>query len=307
MRCITMLAVVLISGGLLAAVSVAATEPLAPELLLKEREESLNRLQQEHFQLQERLKTLECTPVLTTDSLNVKKLQRLQELARDVKSQRQTMADFEGFVKWMSGSLSGYSKYVEAGSVAAGFARVLPIPYAGQAGMFTKFVSHFALSLNAASVSMNKYLGSSQQFVARIDALGPAPVGKWKEITELSRFADDQLLKDMTDTQAKLTTTSELSSSALSFLESIHQYLGSSDEYWAKTKAFLARKEADKAEKSFLTSNIEGLKTRAGNFNAKLKQFDDTVKRSAPQIKSLAAYDELIRELEAKAVQAKGK
>jgi hypothetical protein len=307
MRIATILAAALAIGGLLAVTAVAATEPAGPELLLKERDEALSRLQEEHLQLQERLRMLECTPVLTTDSLNAKKLQRLQEIARDVKGQRQTMADFEGFVKWMSSSLSGYSKYVEAGSMAAGFARVLPIPYAGQAGMFTKFVSHFALSLNTASVAISKYLGSSQQFLARVDALGPAPVDKGREIDELSRFADEQLLRDMADTQAKLITTSELSASALSFLESVHHYLGSSDEYWTRTKAFLARKEADKAEKSFLTGNIEGLKSRAGSFNAKLRLFDDTVKRSAPQIKSLAAYDELIRELEAKAVQAKRK
>jgi hypothetical protein len=216
------------------------------------------------------------------------------------------MADFEGFVKWMSSNLSSYSRYVEAGSVAAGFARILPIPYAGQAGMFTKFVSHFALSLNAASVAMTKYLGSSNQFVAKVDALGPNPTGgKARDIAELSRFADEQLLKDMTDVQVKLTTTSDLSSSALSFLESLHQYLGSSDEYWNKTKSLLSRKESDKSEKGYLTSNIEGLKNRAGNFNTKLKHFDETVKRSAPQIKTLAAYDELMRDLDKKALQAK--
>lgn len=290
---------------LLTTVEARAVEPMSQEMLLKEKEDALARLQQEHAVLQERIRMLESTPTLTGEALAQRKFQRLQEIARDVKTQRQTMAEFEGFVKWMSSNLSNYSKYVEAGSVAAGFARILPIPYAGQAGMFTKFVSHFALSLNAASVAMNKYLGSSQQFVAKVDALGTNPSGKTKEIAELSRFADEQILKDMADVQVKLTTTSDLSASALSFLESLHQYLGSSDEYWNKTKSLLSRKDQDKGEKSFLTANIEGLKNRAGNFNTKLKHFDETVKRSAPQIKSLAAYDELIRDLEKKGLQAK--
>jgi hypothetical protein len=302
--------VALISGlvlvGIIGVQLAAAAEPAAaPEQLLKEKEAVLAKLQEDYTALQSRVKVLESTPTLTVDSLAQKKLQRLQEIARDVKSQRQTMTDFEGFVKWMTANLSSYAKYVEAGSVAAGFAKILPIPYAGQAGMFTKFVSHFALSLNAASVAMTKYLATSQQFVAKVDALGPNPVGKDKEIADLSRLADEQLLKEMTDVQVKLTTTSELSASALSFLESLHQYLGTSDEYWSKTKSILSRKEVDKNEKGFLTSNIEGLKNRAGTFNAKLKLFDETVKRGVPQIKSLAAYDELIRDLEKKAAQAR--
>ena len=79
-----------------------------------------------------------------------------------------TMTDFEAFVTWMTANLSGYAKYVEAGSVAAGFARILPIPYAGQASLLTKFVSQGVLSLNAASVAIARYLDTSQKFVVRV-------------------------------------------------------------------------------------------------------------------------------------------
>lgn len=280
----------------------AAAEDVPPcEALLKQKEDALQALARENALLQERVRSLECG--ITGEALAQKNLQRLREIARDTKGQRQAMADFEVYVKWMANNLSGYSKYMEAGSVAAGFAKVLPIPYAGQAGLFTKFASQFALSLNAASVSIARYLNTSQQFVARVDALDPAKPTGSGEIAELSRFADEQLLRDMNDVQAKLVTTGELSASALSFLESLNHYIGSTDAYWNKTKSLLKRGEADKKEKSFISESILGLRNKAGTFNAKLKLFDETARKDAPLIKSLGTYEELIRDVEAKKVQ----
>jgi len=65
----------------------------------------------------------------------------------------------------MATNLSGYSEHIEAGSFAAGFAKVLTIPYAGQASLLTKFISQGVLSLNAASVSLSRYLESLNHYV----------------------------------------------------------------------------------------------------------------------------------------------
>lgn len=280
-----------------------ATANLSPQELLRQKEEELQALKQEHLLLQGKLALLQGTPSLTRDTLAAKNLQRLKEIAADVKAQRQTMTDFETFVSWMSNNLSGYSRYIEAGSVAAGFAKVLPIPYAGQASMFTKFVSQGILSLNAASVSINRYLGTSQAFVARVDKLDAANPNV-ADVMEAGRFADEQLLKDMTDVQKKLASAGEVSASTLSFLESLNHYVGSTDEYWKKTKSFITRND-DKNEKSFLTDSITSLKTRAAGFNGKLQVFEEKAKKDAPLIKTLGAYGELIRELDGKVVAAK--
>lgn len=284
---------------LLVPVIAVAEEPVLCETRLMQKEGELQALSRENLVLQEKVRTLEAG--ISCELLNQKNLQRLQEIARDIRGQRHSMADFEVYVKWMAGNLSGYTKYMEAGSVAAGFAKILPIPYAGQAGLFTKFASQFALSLNAASVSMARYLHSSQQFVSRVDALDPAKANS-AEISSLAKFADEQLLKDMNDVRSKLGTTGELSASALSFLESLNHYMGSTDEYWNKTKAMLKRGDADKKEKSFLSESIQGLRNRAGSFNARLKSFDETAQKDAPLIKSLATYDELLREVDARKV-----
>lgn len=283
--------------------AVEQSADLSPQELLRRKDEELQALKQEYTVLQGKLALLQNTPALTRDMLAAKNLQRLKEVAADIKAQRQTMAEFETFVSWMSNNLSGYSRYIEAGSVAAGFAKVLPIPYAGQASMFTKFVSQGILSLNAASVAINRYLTTSQAFVARVDKLDSAAPNV-ADVIEAGRFADDQLLKDMADVQRKLATSGEVSASTLSFLESLNHYVGNTDEYWKKTKSFITRAD-EKNDKSFLSDSISNLKTRAAGFNGKLLLFDEKAKKDAPLIKTLGAYGELIRELDGKVVAAK--
>jgi hypothetical protein len=290
---------------LLMFVSVAAADEAALcEPLLKQKDESLQSLAKENALLQERLKALEGS--ITAEMLAQKNLARLQEIARDTKVQRQAVADFEAYVKWMATNLAGYSKYLEAGSVAAGFAKVLPIPYAGQAGLFTKFASQFALSLNATSVSMARYLDTSQQFVSQVEALDPAKADS-AAVSALSRFANEKLLTDTGDLRSKLVTIGDLSASTLSFLESLNHYLGSTDEYWAKTKSMFKKGDGEKKERGFLSENIQGLKNRAGSFNTRLKSFDEAAQKDAPLIKSLATYDELIREVAAAKVQVQAR
>jgi len=246
------------------------------------------------------LKALPPQNLLTLEELNQKRFSRLKEVAKSVVSQRESMLEFDGYVRWMGGTLSSYSKYVEAGSFAAGFARLLPIPYAGQAGQFSKFVAHFALSLSSTSAAVKQYLGSSQQFIAGVEALGQAGKGKESEMAFLTFYADQQLSKDMFELQGSLAATSELSFSALSFLVSLQQYLGSTDEYWQKTKNLVSRKDVEKAEKSALAGSIDGLKSRAEEFNKRLKIYDLNVGKALPLIASLVAYDELRQEMESK-------
>ncbi len=278
-----------------------AEETPSPEILLKQKDDALSAMRRDNAILQEKVRAMEGIPRIGREELSLKSYRRLQEIAGDVKIQRQSMADFENFVKWMTANLNGYSKYIEAGSVVAGFAKVLPIPYAGQASVLTKFISQGVLSLNAASVSIARYLDTSRQFVSRVDSINQTkPEGRSDEIANVARFADDRLLKDMNDVREKLASISELSASTLSFLESLNHYAGSTDEYWKKTKSFVTRSEADKKEKSYLSQSIQNLKNGAGRFNARLKVFEDSAKKDEPLVKSLGTYDELIHEMTAK-------
>jgi len=259
-------------------------------------EEQMFNLQLENEGLKIKIKQLESVKAISLERLRQKKVQRLKEIAADVKTQRQTTSDFEGFVTWMSTNLAGYNRYIKAGSYAAVVARMLPIPYAGQASIFTKFIAQFTVALNNASVSVANYLNSSQRFISLVDAIDPAKPLDERAITEASHFADQKLLKDMNDAQAKLAMVADLSSGALSFLESVNHYASGTDEYWNKVKG-LMKKDIDPKEKSFLSESAFNLKTQADRFNGKLKFFEEITKKEAASVKSLALFDELSTEL----------
>jgi hypothetical protein len=258
-------------------------------------EEQLLKLQLDNQALTLKIKQIESVKTITLQQLRQKKVRRLKEIAADLKLQRQTTSDFEGFVKWMSTNLAGYNRYIQAGSYAAVIARMLPIPYAGQASIFTKFVAQFTAALNAASVSINNYLNSSRTFIAMTDAIDPAGSPDDKAVTDAGVFADQHLLKDMNDAQLKLATLSDLSAGALSFLESLNHYISGTDEYWNKAKG-LFKKDIDPKEKSFISESTGSLKDQAGRFNAKLKSFEELGKKETASVKALAVYDELAAE-----------
>src|SRR4051794_11727206 len=79
-------------------------------------EEEIRKMIQENQQLRQKIASLEATPSLSCDLLAKRTMMRLKEVAADTKVQRQAMADFEIYVKWMGGTITGYRKYIEAGS-----------------------------------------------------------------------------------------------------------------------------------------------------------------------------------------------
>ena len=286
LRHLILCAIILLLNGYRVSASETACGPMTPA------EEQLLKLSQDNERLVSRVKELESVRSIPVDHLQRRKAARLKEIAASVKVQRQSTADFEGFVKWMSAHLAGYNKYIQAGSYAAVVARVLPIPYAGQASVFTKFVAQFTIALNAASVSITNYLNSSQKFINMADAIDPAKPLDDKSLAETALFADQKMLKDMLDAQQKLASVSDLSSGALSFLESLNHYVSGTDEYWNKAKGVF-KKDIDPKEKSFISESTGSLKSQADRFNGKLKTFEDLGRKQISAVKALAVYDEL--------------
>lgn len=289
-----LIAIILVFSFTAVSVAVIASEdacgPITPA------EEQMLKLQIENEALSLKIKQIESVKSIPLDRLRLKKAQRLKEIAADIKLQRQSTGEFEGFVKWMSANLAGYNRYIQAGSYAAVVAKMLPIPYAGQASIFTKFIAQFTMALNAASVSITNYLNSSQKFIVIAESIDVAKPLDEKLLSEAAQFADRQLLKDMNDAQAKLATLSDLSAGALSFLESLNHYVSGTDEYWNKMKGVF-KKDIDLKEKSFISENTNSLKIQADRFNGRLRSFEDLGKKETASVKALTVYDELATEI----------
>lgn len=270
--------------------AVDACGPMTPD------EERIMKLQQEYALITTRVRELEGRRNIPEERLIQKKVHHLKSIAADAKLQRQSMNEFQGFVSWMSLNLAGYNKYIKAGSYAAVVGRMLPIPYAGQASIFTKFAAQFTIALNNASSAINSYMITSQKFIAMVDAIDPSTTIIHNGVSEASSFADASLLKDMNNAQMRLATVSDLSSGALSFLESLNHYISGTDEYWNKAKGLFS-KDIDPKEKSFISESTNTLKNNAAAFNGKLSSFEGLTEKVTARVKSLSVYDELLSEM----------
>jgi hypothetical protein len=232
---------------------------------------------------------------LTLSLLQQRKLAKFHQAMDDIKGQRALISDFERYASWMNTNLASYSRYIQAGSAAATVAKFLPIPYAGQAAFFSKFVAQFTLSLGSTSKSLNSYLQASQQLINQASALDPNQPDP-KALADVHAFADGPFLKSMLEAQHQLNSIADLSASAQAFLVGLNNYLSTGDEYLHKVKGVFKKKEDSQQEKSFLTESSGNLKTQTELFNTRLKTFESQGVRITNTIKALAVYDELAGE-----------
>ncbi|MDD2501014.1 MAG: hypothetical protein PHN92_09355 [Geobacter sp.] len=227
---------------------------------------------------------------LTIGVLQQRKLTKFHQAMDDIKAQRALIGDFERYAAWMNANLASYSRYIQAGSAAATIAKFLPIPYAGQAAFFSKFVAQFTLSLGSTSKSLNHYLQTSQQLLDQASALDPHSPDP-NALADVHAFADGPFLKSMLEAQLQLNTIAEFSAGTQSFLVGLNNYLSTGDEYLHKVKGVF--KKDPQQEKSFLTESTANLKTKSEQFNTRLKSFESQGGRITTIIKSLTVYDEL--------------
>lgn len=232
---------------------------------------------------------------LTNSLLQQRKLAKFHQAMDDIKAQRALIGDFERYAAWMNTNLAAYSRYIQAGSAAATVAKFLPIPYAGQAAFFSKFVAQFTLSLGSTSKSLNHYLQTSQQLLDQAAALDPHSPDP-KALSEVHAFADGPFLKSMLEAQRQLNGIADLSASAQAFLTGLNNYLSTGDEYLHKVKGVFKKKEDSLQEKGFLTESSGNLKTQTELFNTRLKNFEAQGGRITNTIKALSVYDELAAE-----------
>ncbi len=242
-----------------------------------------------------KLQQCEARPCLSRGVLQQRKLAKFHQAMDTVRTQRALIADFERYAAWMNNNLAAYNRYIQAGSAAAAVTKFLPIPYAGQAALFSKFMAQFSQSLGSTSKALDLYLKTSQQIItqaSQLDGTNPDP----KALAELHATAEGTLLTSMGEASRQLKGIAELSSGAQAFLVGLNSYLTTGDEYLNKVKGVF-KKEPAHHDKGFLTESTSALKSQTEQFNTKLKNFELLGVTISTTIKSLGVYDELAAEL----------
>ncbi len=136
--------------------------------------------------------TVSCLP---RSVIETQRYELVIQLNQQIIQQRAQVAEMERYAAWMRTTIVSYNKYIQAGSTAAAISRFLPIPYAGQAAIFSKLLAQFSANLTSTSLALNRYGTTAQELQLKISKL-PANSSELRDIQLLSvyTYADQVFL-----------------------------------------------------------------------------------------------------------------
>ena len=215
--------------------------------------------------------TASCLP---RSVIETQRYELVAQMNQQLIQQRAQVAEMERYASWMRTTIVSYNKYIQAGSTAAAVSRFLPIPYAGQAALFSKLLAQFSANLTSTSLALNRYGTTAQELQSKISKL-PTNHSESRDLQLLSvyNYTDQSFLPAMDQTQQELNRIAELSTSTLAFLQSLHHYLSSGDEYMQKVKGAVFKKDSQRNEMSMLTENVKHLTDQTAIFSKRLETF----------------------------------
>lgn len=251
--------------------------------------------------LRKRLLLMEQAPRLTSDEIHGRVWSELKEMARRVRGQREGVKESARYVSWLSENLDGYQKYLQASTVAANLIKVLPIPYAGQASLFTRFTAQGVATLNRTGKTIRTYLDASAQFIDAYDGATASQDHSVEREQNLERSAE-RLVTAEQELNQSLQGVLDISTATLSFLEGVKGYLGSADQYWARTKSLVKRDGGAAPEKGYLSTSIEHLREQGERFTRGMAGVSDVVTKNGEAMTRIRVLRMLENDLHARSV-----
>lgn len=206
-------------------------------------------------------------PSIAQEQLEQKTAQFAAQISANLKEQKSGFAEFENFLRWMSGSLTGYEKALHTSAQIAAVTKFLPIPYAGQASGFAKFAANFTLQLSNAGGALQKMQDAAQKYQKLLGEYEANPTSA--NLSNCIKFADETLVPTIHDTAEKLEKIGQMSASMLGFLGAIDGYLQNADEMLGRAKSLLG---------GDVTADRAQMQQKSGLLRSKLDIFDKRCK-----------------------------
>jgi len=213
-------------------------------------------------------------------------LNNLKQIRQDTAELKALNADEAEYAKWVSGYLASYTKYLEQAGTYAPLIKLIPLPYAGQAGDFVKFGSKMTLHITQTATSIdnaNKSITKYEELLK--DANTP------EKIVATAKFAEERLLVDLKDADMKSSTLKDMSAGLMGFGESVENIMKNGTDTLAKAKSLFSKDDADK-EKSAKTAVF---KQKLDLFKQKTARIEELIKKDSELAKKAQIYAELSR------------
>jgi hypothetical protein len=213
-------------------------------------------------------------------------LVNLRQIRQDTVELKAISADEAEYAKWLSGYLASYSKYLEQAGTYAPLIKLIPLPYAGQAGDFVKFGSKMTLHITQTATAIDNANKSIAKYEEALkDANTPEKIGA------IAKFADERLLPDLREADTKSAGLKEMSAGLIGFGESVESVLKNGSDTLAKAKALFGKDDGEKDK----TAKTAQLKQRLEAFKQKTSRIEELIKKDSALSKRALIYSELAR------------
>jgi hypothetical protein len=213
-------------------------------------------------------------------------LQNLKQIRQDTAELKAINAEEAEYAKWLSGYLASYSKYLEQAGMYAPLIKIIPLPYAGQAGDFVKFGSKMTLHITHTATAID----NANKSIARYEEL-LKDANTPEKISATAKFAEERLLPDIKEADTKSATLKEMSAGLMGFGESVENILKNGTDTLAKAKALFGKEDIDKDK---ITKTAQ-FKQKLEAFKQKTFRIEELIKKDSELAKRAFIYSELAR------------
>ena len=213
----------------------------------------------------------------------VKNLEQIKTNNSDLK---QTYAELGAYSKWLNNYFAGYSKYIEQAGSYSPIIKLIPVPYAGQAGDIVKFGSKLTVSITNSAVALENANRSITKFDEMLkNAKSP------ESIEATAKFADEKLLPDIKEALTKNESLKDASLGLLGFAESVEKISLGTQDAVARAKSLFTKDNEDKDQ----TQKTAIMKQKLEQFKMRLSKMDEAIQKNGALAKRSAIYAELAK------------
>jgi hypothetical protein len=218
--------------------------------------------------------------------LNENALSNLRQIRQDTVELKAISADEAEYAKWLSGYLASYSKYLEQAGMYAPLVKLIPLPYAGQAGDFVKFGSKMTLHITQTATAIDNANKSIVKYEEALkDANTPEKIGA------IAKFAEERLLPDLREANAKSAGLKDMSAGLIGFGESVENLLKNGADTLAKAKSLFGKDDGEKEK----TTKTAQFKQKLEAFKQKTSRIEELIKKDSELAKRAFIYSELAK------------
>jgi|GEM_PF-5834926 len=213
-------------------------------------------------------------------------LQNLQKIEHNSEELRMITTDLESYTKWLEYYLADYTKYIEGIGKLSPVIKMIPLPYAGQAGDFVKFGSKMTVSLANTAVAIE----NANRSIAKYQELVKNSTND-ETVNLAAKYADEELVPNVKDALEKIDNLKSITSSLLAFGDNVDKVTNGGQDMLGKAKSIIS----NNSDTGYKPQKRSQMVQKLDMLKSKTLKAEELSKNNALLAKRAVIYCEIIR------------